>query len=431
MTDASMRPAPLTRAQAVSIRAECRVTTWPNFIRDVAAANEIAARRFSECDGSLQFEVYSSLPNAREADPSRTPIAWRVGSAVQVRVFFRAEAAAQLVRRLSAGERAVGERAVADEEFEFVDRQLIATRHAIAREECSRAPIVDHQGTPPGDGWMGPADRSPAAEERPDYVLAENRYLRIKQFYEVLALMRESAASTAALQPAASDPGEIAIGPPGALLSGMEPAAAAAQPDGDLEPAPPPPAALDEQEFCSVCMERRCDAVLSCAHAFCNQCMSEWRQSSATARGAASRPWFAEAVEGGGADGYQFRRRPVGGGASAVAARGRYHGTGRGYAHQTAAATARISGRRRERRESWYPEGGPGPGIEGEAGGGLLGGSAPCPLCRTEAVGEAEEWELILEEGVTQGLRSAEQSGEYLLRLQLHAWIRQHGKPNP
>ena len=136
MTDASMRPGPLTRAQAVSIRAECRVTTWPNFIRDVAAANEIAARRFSECDGSLQFEVYSSLLIAREADPSRTPIAWKMGSAVQVRVFFRAEAAAppavahhscgteppsssvQLVRRLSAGERAVGERAVADEEFE-------------------------------------------------------------------------------------------------------------------------------------------------------------------------------------------------------------------------------------------------------------------------------------------------------------------------
>lgn len=372
-----MLPGSLSRAQALSIRADCRVTSWANFIRDIARANEVA-QSFTECGGSLRFEVHSNLPNARDADPTRTPIAWRVGSAVQVRCSFQDSPgeSSELVRQRSAEEReargrAVAECSAAEEDSELVGQQLSAVRVQIARELSSNIP---HRGTPSGDGWMGYMDRAGKeplslpvpVQSSPEYVLSSPRYIRIKQFYELLALMQESVASAAALHPHAADPDEICIGPPRALLSGMlgvEP---------EPEPEPELPLAEEEPEFCSVCLERRCDIVLSCAHAFCHKCMSEWRSSSPDA------------------------------------------GLAAGNLLQRSDALRRSSG----------SDG----GSSGKAT--QLGGSAPCPLCRATAGREEEEWELMTD-GLTSDMPSAEASEGHLLRLQIHDFIRANGKHQP
>jgi len=50
-------------------------------------------------------------------------------------------------------------------------------------------------------------------------------------------------------------------------------------------PKPPPKietqAQIEESE-CVICMERKAQIVLPCTHAFCEDCLSVWRQKSAT-----------------------------------------------------------------------------------------------------------------------------------------------------
>jgi hypothetical protein len=243
-----------------------RISTWADFIGHVAEANRLSAILFAEGSFALRFAVCSSLPNARQGDPTRTPIAWRVGSAVEVRVSL-----APLLRPLgleeagsdggagpmvdrtpvlrSAEAEFAEDRSMAAEDtlpsaaLPPVGRETVAQAAALARMLSAeeRAELAAAAATQVGSvgvsqrlGEQHGAGAAFVAKSPADHVVRGERYLRLREFYMLLGRLRTAEAEVAASEELASKGSSTQISPPatvGAALGGGQVMVSVAPPD--------------------------------------------------------------------------------------------------------------------------------------------------------------------------------------------------------
>lgn len=96
--------------------------------------------------------------------------------------------------------------------------------------------------------------------------------LSVKQWAWAYAKIRDACGELLSRAPS---PPAIAVPSPAAAANAAAPGSPVAVPQGRLEDD-------DDAQVCVVCMERKPKVVLACTHAFCTQCLSQWKGKSDT-----------------------------------------------------------------------------------------------------------------------------------------------------